>query len=171
VPSLLWPLLSACAEFFFVIFRFPFVCIMLGRVSRSSPHRLRDLLKSAGFMVETFANADDFLTYERPDTVACVIADERLTGQSGLYVQESLIANRIRLPVIFMTYREPAVRHLRLAGPCQRYRRIVACRTAGVRHREPVVALRLRLAVVVRIPISQSVLLTVSQNSTRRNNN
>ncbi|GAB7523233.1 response regulator transcription factor [Paraburkholderia sp. 2C] len=64
---------------------------------------LRDLLRSAGFTVETFSNADEFLAFEKPDAVACVVLDVRLKGQSGLCVQECLNANHVRLPVIFMT--------------------------------------------------------------------
>ncbi|APR34993.1 response regulator transcription factor [Paraburkholderia sp. SOS3] len=64
---------------------------------------LRDLLRSAGFSVETFANAEDFLAFDKPDAVACVVLDVRLKGQSGLYAQERLNENHISLPVIFIT--------------------------------------------------------------------
>jgi FixJ family two-component response regulator len=64
---------------------------------------VRMLLRSVGFAVETFASAEDFLSFELPDLPACVIMDVRLKGQSGLVVQERLSAERSRLPIIFMT--------------------------------------------------------------------
>src|ERR1700749_4969460 len=60
---------------------------------------LGHLLRSAGYKVEAFASAEDFLAFEKIDRVACVLMDVRLKGRSGLCAQEFLNANRVRLPV------------------------------------------------------------------------
>lgn len=64
---------------------------------------LGHLLRSAGYTVETFSSAEDFLAFEKNNTVSCVLMDVRLKGRSGLCAQEVLNANRVRMPVIFMT--------------------------------------------------------------------
>jgi RNA polymerase sigma factor (sigma-70 family) len=64
---------------------------------------LGHLLRSAGYTVETFSSAEDFLAFGKIDAVSCVLMDVRLKGRSGLCAQEALNANRVRMPVIFMT--------------------------------------------------------------------
>jgi RNA polymerase sigma factor (sigma-70 family) len=64
---------------------------------------LGHLLRSAGYTVESFSSAEDFLAFDKIDMAACVLMDVRLRGRSGLCAQEFLNANCVRLPVIFMT--------------------------------------------------------------------
>ncbi|HVE11160.1 MAG TPA: response regulator [Paraburkholderia sp.] len=64
---------------------------------------LRQLLRSAGFAVTTFERAEDFLAAQVPNVPACVIIDVRLKGQSGLALQQRLVASHKHLSVIFMT--------------------------------------------------------------------
>jgi FixJ family two-component response regulator len=61
------------------------------------------LLRSVGLSVEAFATAQDFLSFDMPDVPSCLILDVRLKGQSGLAVQEQIIAEQLRVPIIFMT--------------------------------------------------------------------
>lgn len=61
------------------------------------------LLRSVGLQVELFASADEFLAFQMPDVPSCLILDVRLKGQSGLAVQEQIMAGEVRVPIIFMT--------------------------------------------------------------------
>jgi FixJ family two-component response regulator len=64
---------------------------------------LRRLLGSVGLEARTFSSAQDFLRCERPNVPGCLVLDVRLPGLSGLDLQEELAAERIELPVIFIT--------------------------------------------------------------------
>jgi len=61
------------------------------------------LLRSVGLRARTFAAAREFLAgYER-GVPACLIADVRMPGMSGLELQETLRATDAALPVIIIT--------------------------------------------------------------------
>src|SRR2546422_10300776 len=45
---------------------------------------LRNLLRSVGFGVETFASAEEFLRSARRENTGCLVLDLRMTGMSGL---------------------------------------------------------------------------------------
>lgn len=64
---------------------------------------LRGLLKSAGFRAEVFASAEEFLDSRRLANTACLILDVRMSGMSGLELQEHLIASNRAVPIIFIT--------------------------------------------------------------------
>jgi FixJ family two-component response regulator len=64
---------------------------------------LRNLIRSAGMRVETFASAEEFLRHKRPDEPACLVLDVRLPGSSGLELQRQLSASPNNLPIIFIT--------------------------------------------------------------------
>ena len=64
---------------------------------------LSSLIRSVGLGVETFSSAKEFLRRGRPETPVCLILDIRLPGLNGLELQEHLIRNGIRLPIIFIT--------------------------------------------------------------------
>ena len=61
------------------------------------------LLKSAGFSVQSFACAEDFLNSGGQQETGCLIADIRMPGMSGLDLQAQLIAKHYPIPTIFMT--------------------------------------------------------------------
>jgi FixJ family two-component response regulator len=61
------------------------------------------LLKSAGFSVQSFASAEDFLRSGRQRETACLIADIRMPGMSGLDLQAKLNTARCPIPTIFIT--------------------------------------------------------------------
>ena len=52
------------------------------------------LLKSAGFSVQSFASAEDFLSSGRQHQTRCLISDIRMPGMSGLDLQAKLNADR-----------------------------------------------------------------------------
>lgn len=66
---------------------------------------LTRLIKSAGYAVQAFASARDFLEYWRitNEGAACLVLDVRMPGLSGLDLQHELLASNILLPIIFIT--------------------------------------------------------------------
>jgi FixJ family two-component response regulator len=64
---------------------------------------LQRLLKSADLPVRSFASAEDFLESGQQHETACLIADIRMPGMSGLDLQAKLNAERCRIPTIFIT--------------------------------------------------------------------
>ena len=64
---------------------------------------LEGLLKEAGFPPRTFASAEEFLSAGDHGDAACLIADIRMPGMSGLELQARLNAGEIRIPTIFIT--------------------------------------------------------------------
>ena len=64
---------------------------------------LARLLRSAGYRVETFSSAREFLACagsRRPD---CLLLDVSMPGQSGLQLYDDLVARGQNIPVIFIT--------------------------------------------------------------------
>jgi FixJ family two-component response regulator len=64
---------------------------------------LQGLLKSVGVPAQTFASAEDFLNSGQQRQTACLIADIRMPGISGLELQAKLNAEHCRIPTIFIT--------------------------------------------------------------------
>jgi DNA-binding NtrC family response regulator len=63
---------------------------------------VRDLLLSAGFRVETFASAQEFLATPRAKVPSCLVLDVDLPGLSGLDLQQELAKSDGPLPIIFL---------------------------------------------------------------------
>jgi len=65
---------------------------------------LSRLLKSAGYQVEGFAIAADFLASDRhQQSPACLVLDVRMPGLTGMELQQRLLALRSTLAIIFIT--------------------------------------------------------------------
>jgi FixJ family two-component response regulator len=66
---------------------------------------LTRLLKSAGYTVQAFASAGEFLGYWRvsDDGPACLVLDVRMPKFSGLDLQHELQTSNTPLPIIFIT--------------------------------------------------------------------
>jgi two-component system response regulator FixJ len=64
---------------------------------------LRRLMQSVALPVETYADAQTFRARYDPSRPGCLILDIRMPGMSGLELQEKLINERIRIPVIIMS--------------------------------------------------------------------
>ena len=64
---------------------------------------LQGLLQSAEFSSQSFASAEEFLQSGQQHQIACLIADIRMPGMSGLELQAQLNAERCRVPIIFIT--------------------------------------------------------------------
>lgn len=61
------------------------------------------LLRAAGFTVDTFASAEEFLEGPHPVPPRCLVLDVRLSGMSGFDLYEQLRAAGAPPPVIFIT--------------------------------------------------------------------
>lgn len=61
------------------------------------------LVASAGWNVETFASAQDFLVRPRAPVPSCLVLDLALPGLNGLEVQKRISVGRADLPIIFIT--------------------------------------------------------------------
>ena len=64
---------------------------------------LRDLIESDGLSALCFGSAEQFLRSGAQHKAACLIADIRMPGISGLELQAKLKAERCRIPIIFIT--------------------------------------------------------------------
>jgi FixJ family two-component response regulator len=64
---------------------------------------VQDLLEAVDLPAEAFASAEEFLRSGKQHDTACLIADIRMPGMSGLELQATLKAQRCRVPIIFIT--------------------------------------------------------------------
>jgi FixJ family two-component response regulator len=64
---------------------------------------LQGMMKSVGLPAQAFASAEEFLNSGMQNRTACLIADIRMPGMSGLDLQAKLNAGRCRIPTIFIT--------------------------------------------------------------------
>jgi FixJ family two-component response regulator len=64
---------------------------------------LQGLLKAVGLPAQAFASAEEFLQSGQQRLIACLIADIRMPGMSGLELQAQLNAEHCRIPIIFIT--------------------------------------------------------------------
>ena len=64
---------------------------------------LQGLMKVAGYCAMAFASAEDFLNSGERQHTACLIADIRLPGMSGLDLQSQLNTDHHKIPIIFIT--------------------------------------------------------------------
>ena len=64
---------------------------------------LRDCMESAGYAVESFASAEQFLVSTSAQNAACLILDVHLPGINGLELQDKLTEADNRVPIVFVT--------------------------------------------------------------------
>ena len=64
---------------------------------------LQGLLKAVGLPSQAFASGEEFLKSGQQRQTACLIADIRMPGMSGLELQAKLNAEHCRIPTIFIT--------------------------------------------------------------------
>ena len=69
---------------------------------------LNRLVGSAGYRVETFASAREFLGSTPSTRTACLVLDIYLDGMNGFELREQLEAERLAIPIIFMTAHDDA---------------------------------------------------------------
>jgi FixJ family two-component response regulator len=61
------------------------------------------LVRSLGYIVHTFASAEDFLLAGGVNDFSCIIADVQMPGMSGVQLQDQLRAQGYVVPFIFFT--------------------------------------------------------------------
>ena len=64
---------------------------------------LEALIRSAGWQPETFASAEEFLSRPRVLAPSCLVLDVSLPDLNGLDLQKRVTADRIDMPIIFIT--------------------------------------------------------------------
>ena len=64
---------------------------------------LRWLLESAGYRVASYSSAERFLSAFRAEHATCLVLDVRLSGLTGLELQQELNRRGAMLPIIFIT--------------------------------------------------------------------
>ena len=64
---------------------------------------LARLLRAAGYDVQTYASAVEFLDRKPDDRGGCVVLDLRMPGPSGLELQEAMAGDSDPLAVVFLT--------------------------------------------------------------------
>ena len=67
------------------------------------------LVRSAGFTVEAFGSAEDFLERGDLDRTACAILDMKLPGMNGLDLQQRLITTATPIPIVFVSAHDEAM--------------------------------------------------------------
>jgi DNA-binding NtrC family response regulator len=78
-------------------------CVFVVDDDRSIRDSLRNLIRSMGLNVQTFASAQAFLASPRPEAPSCLVLDVQLPGPSGLDLQRELARDEVQIPIIFIT--------------------------------------------------------------------
>lgn len=61
------------------------------------------LIRSEGWLVETFVSAKEFLDRPRALVPSCLVLDVSLPGLNGLELQKQVVVERSDMPIIFIT--------------------------------------------------------------------
>jgi len=64
---------------------------------------LHSLIRSAGWRVETFASAQEFLSRLGAEAPSCLILDLQLPGLNGLDLQRRMAEVGLEIPIVFLT--------------------------------------------------------------------
>jgi FixJ family two-component response regulator len=64
---------------------------------------LGDCMESAGYAVESFDSAEQFLAFGSGRNAACLIVDIQLPGITGLELQDRLAGAENRVPIVFVS--------------------------------------------------------------------
>jgi len=61
------------------------------------------MLRTSGFVVKTYASGQELLAVGKQLEAGCILLDVRMPGMDGLEVQQALLEQGTRLPVVVMT--------------------------------------------------------------------
>ena len=70
---------------------------------------LKRLVRSAGFRVEDFGSAEDFLEHGDLDRTACAIFDMKLPGMNGFELRQRLVTRPRQIPIVFVSAHADAI--------------------------------------------------------------
>ena len=73
-----------------------------------------------GYAAETFTSAEEYLRSNRAPATACLISDVQMPGMNGADLQDRLIADGHRTPIVFVTaFHDEGIRaRVMKAGAC-----------------------------------------------------
>jgi FixJ family two-component response regulator len=75
------------------------------------------LIRSAGYDVEVFGGAAEYLAREAPKRPACLVVDIRMPGMTGVELQRTIEGTQMALPIVFITgHGDDAIREQSLAA-------------------------------------------------------
>jgi FixJ family two-component response regulator len=80
---------------------------------KSIRNAARNLLKAAGFAAATFADAESFLGSASRAAAACLVADMRMPGMTGLELYRALVATGECIPTVIITAHPEELTQLR----------------------------------------------------------
>ena len=80
----------------------------------------KGLVRSMGYAAETFTSAEEYLRSNRAPATACLISDVQMPGMNGADLQDRLIADGHRTPIVFVTaFHDEGIRaRVMKAGAC-----------------------------------------------------
>jgi len=61
------------------------------------------LFKGAGYEVQLFASAEEYLAHPPAERPACLVLDMRMPGMGGLALQRTIAGTARGLPIVFVT--------------------------------------------------------------------
>ena len=64
---------------------------------------VEELIRYAGYQAETFSSAREFLNRPPAQVASCLVLDVSLPDLNGLELQERIAAERVDMPIIFIT--------------------------------------------------------------------
>jgi FixJ family two-component response regulator len=64
---------------------------------------LEDCMESAGYLVDGFGSAEEFLASGSARNAACLVVDIKLPGITGLELQDKLAGAENRVPIVFVS--------------------------------------------------------------------
>jgi FixJ family two-component response regulator len=70
---------------------------------RSVREAVKSLIRSLGYDAVTFASAEEYLGADRARDSECIITDVQMPGMTGIDLEDRLIADGYRRPIIFMS--------------------------------------------------------------------
>ena len=70
---------------------------------KSIRNSTQDLLKAAGFSTAAFEDAESFLGSASRASAACLVADMRMPGMSGVELYQALVASGHGIPTVIIT--------------------------------------------------------------------
>ena len=96
---------------------------------RSVREAVKSLIRSLGYEAVTFASAEEYLGADRARDLECIITDVRMPGMTGIDLQDRLVADGYRRPIIFMSAEDAGARGVNAS------KRVRVCKTALSRMR------------------------------------
>ena len=84
---------------------------------RSVREAVKSLIRSLGYEAVTFASAEEYLGADGAHDSECIITDVQMPGMTGIDLQDRLVADGYRRPIIFMSAEEAGADASRTAAP------------------------------------------------------